>query len=277
MRSSTLRRRVSLGTAAAALGVGLSALSAHPAAAQTLLFDDLSNYQKGVTGAAVTATSSTPNTFMGDGYTLLSGTKDITGFDVLALNSSGTNYTGLAGTIYVWGTVNTGTVSATAPAFSNLLGSYTFTSTGAFTTGFFYTFQGASPGVTPGITLAAPLMLASNTIGLTVSYQGTTDGVNYATANNLTSIVTYGTAPTVGSETFNGYYRNANGETNGNFTSATRTLSLTNQSLGLRVFGDVAPPAVPEASTTVSLGLMLALGMGGLLLASKRKKASAQA
>ena len=36
-------------------------------------------------------------------------------------------------------------------------------------------------------------------------------------------------------------------------------------------------PAVPEASTTVSLGLLLALGMGGLVVAGRRRKASAEA
>ena len=34
----------------------------------------------------------------------------------------------------------------------------------------------------------------------------------------------------------------------------------------------ILPPTVPEASTTVSLGLLLALGMGGLVVAGKRKK-----
>jgi len=275
MRSS-LRRRATLGSAFAALGVGLTALSAHPAAAQTLVFDNLSNFENSVKGATGTTTGSTPNTFMGDGYTLLSGTKDITGFDVAPVNLSGTDYIGLQGTIYVWGTVNTGTVSATAPAFSNLLGTYTFTSTGTFTNGFYFPFQGNSVGTTPGIALTTPLAISSNTIGLTLSYQGTTDGVNYATANGLTSLVTTGTPPTVGSQVFNGYYRNANSETNGNFTSSLRSLGLTNQSLGVRVFGDVAAP-VPEASTTVSFGLLLALGMGSLIVASKRKKAGAQA
>ena len=37
----------------------------------------------------------------------------------------------------------------------------------------------------------------------------------------------------------------------------------------------ITTAAVPEASTTVSLGLMLALGMGGLVFAAKRKKQSA--
>ena len=38
-------------------------------------------------------------------------------------------------------------------------------------------------------------------------------------------------------------------------------------------FSPIAPPAVPEASTTVSLGLLLALGVGGLAVARKRRKA----
>ncbi len=38
----------------------------------------------------------------------------------------------------------------------------------------------------------------------------------------------------------------------------------------------VPPPAVPEASTTVSLGVMLALGGGGLALTSRKRKASAK-
>jgi len=33
-----------------------------------------------------------------------------------------------------------------------------------------------------------------------------------------------------------------------------------------------APPAVPEASTTVSLGLLLALGLGGTVVAARRRK-----
>ena len=35
------------------------------------------------------------------------------------------------------------------------------------------------------------------------------------------------------------------------------------------------PPAVPEASTTVSFGLLLALGMGGWVLVARRKKVRA--
>ncbi len=36
----------------------------------------------------------------------------------------------------------------------------------------------------------------------------------------------------------------------------------------------IVTPAVPEASTTASFGLLLALGMGGLVVAAKRRKAA---
>jgi hypothetical protein len=38
-----------------------------------------------------------------------------------------------------------------------------------------------------------------------------------------------------------------------------------------------SPAAVPEASTTVSLGLLLMLGLGGMAIAAKRKQSAAQA
>ena len=41
----------------------------------------------------------------------------------------------------------------------------------------------------------------------------------------------------------------------------------------LKIYNTVA--AVPEASTTASLGLLLVLGLGGLVIAAKRRKASA--
>jgi len=40
-------------------------------------------------------------------------------------------------------------------------------------------------------------------------------------------------------------------------------------------FGPSVSAPVPEASTTVSLGLLLALGMGGMVVAAKRKKGRA--
>ena len=61
---------------------------------------------------------------------------------------------------------------------------------------------------------------------------------------------------------FNGYYRNANSEVNGNITSPLRTLGYTDQSLGLRIFSDVPEP------TTLAL-----LGAGGVLLFLRRRRA----
>lgn len=42
---------------------------------------------------------------------------------------------------------------------------------------------------------------------------------------------------------------------------------------GLYTQFTVTPAAVPEASTTVSLGLLLALGLGGVVVAAKKKRA----
>ena len=214
--------------------------------------------------AHYTEHSSTPNYFMGEGYTLKPGTSDITGFDIYPVNLSGVNYTGLRINIFVWGSVNTsGTVNASTPAFGNLLATYTLTASGAFNTGFYFPFEGVPNGVNPGITLATPLAIPSTTIGLTFNYQGTTDGVNYASANNLSSLISYGTPATVGSLVFSGYYRNVNSEVNGNFTSALRTLGNANESLGVRVYGDV----VPEPTSFALAGL----GMVAVMILRRRK------
>ncbi|HVT10790.1 MAG TPA: PEP-CTERM sorting domain-containing protein [Fimbriimonadaceae bacterium] len=231
------------------------------AQADTLLFDNVTNFRTGVSGAGGSSTSSTPNTFMGDGYDLIAGANSITGFDLFPVNLSGTNFTGLKINIFVWGSVNTsGTVNATTPAFSNLLGSYTATVAGTYNTGFYFPFETGDPGPTPGFTLGQALSISSNRIGLTFNYQGTTDGQTYNSVNSLTSLVTYGTPASVGSNVFDGYYRNANSETDGNFTSALRSFGQTSQSVGVRVYGT----AVPEPAS------MAVLGIGALALLRRR-------
>jgi hypothetical protein len=204
-------------------------------------------------GTGIVSTSSTPNTFMGDAYVLTPGTTAISGFDLYPVNATATTYTGLRITVYVWGGVNTGTVSAGSPAFSNLLGSYTATVTNTFTAGFYYPIESLNPGIDPGFALTTPLAIPSTTIGITVNVQGTTNGTTFANASNLTSIITYGQTPAVGSNLFNGYYRNANSEVNGNFTSTLRSLGQTNQSVALRIYSPV-----PEAGTWLMMGLGLA-------------------
>ena len=259
-----LRRSVGI-LAATALTLGAAAASK-----AALVFDNVSNFRNAAAGASGTSTGTTPNTFMGDGYTLLSGTTSITGFDLYPVNNSGTAFAALRLTIYVWGTVNTtGTVSATTPAFSNLLASYTVTSTitGGFANGTYLAYESATPGVNPGLALGAPLVPTGNTVGLTFAYQGSTDGTNFASVNSLTSLITYGTPATVGSNVFNGYYRNANSETDGNFTSALRSLGVTNQGLAVRVYGNV----VPEPGTWA---LLAAGGVVGLLAVRRRAGAA---
>lgn len=253
-------------TLAGVFAVSMAATSAHA----VVVFDNVSPFENGVAGASATSTGSTPNTFMGDGYTLLTGTTSITGFDVFPVNLTGTNFTSLKLNIYVWGTVNTGTVSATTPAFGNLLGSYSVTSSGGYPSGYYYSFESSTPGVTPGIALGAALALPGPTVGITINAQGSTDGVTFANANSLTSLISYGAAPTVGTALFNGYYRNANSETNGNFTSTLRSLGYTNQSLALRVYGNAATvAAVPEPATY--LGLAMGLGLMALTARGRRK------
>lgn len=237
----------------AALGLGL-ALPLFSQAAQ-VVFDNMSTFESGNTNAHIAVTSSTPNTFMGDGYNLLAGTVDITGFDIYPANLSGTAYDHLKLNIFVWGSVNTsGTVNSTTPAFGNLLASYSLTSAGTFSSGFYFSFEGSPNGVNPGISLATPLAISSTTVGISFNYQGSTDGgVTYNSVNSLTSLIKYGVTPDVGSEVFNGYYRNAGSptETDGNFTSSLRSLGQVDQSLALRIYGDV----VPEPGSLALLGL----------------------
>jgi len=237
-----------------------------------LLFDDMTKFEAQDPGINGTTTGSTPNTFMGFGADLQTNANSITGFDLFPVNLTGTNFNALKLTVYVWDTVNkTGTVNAATPAFSNLLSSYTLTSTGAFTSGFFYSFEGAVPGVDPGITLGTPLALNDNEIGLTFNYQGSTDGgVTYNNVNSLTSLIIFGTdqsdqpPQSVGSPVFNGYYRNAAAETNGNFVSSLRSLGVDNQQLGVRVYGTIGVN-VPEPTA-------ISLVMGaGLFLARRRR------
>ena len=234
-------------------------------ASAALLFDNATAFETAPPTESFTATGSTPNTFMGDAYGLVPGATSITGFDIYPVNLSTTNFTGLKINIFVWGTVNTGAVSAATPAFSNLLGSFTLTTgTGAFNSGSFFPFEGSPVGSAPGITLGAPLAIPSNVIGLTFNYQGTTDGTNYSSINSLTSLIVLGAAPTVGTNILGGatggYYRNANSETNGNFTSALRSVTGTNENLAVRIYGDVPAP-----------GACALVGLGGLAFARRRR------
>ena len=220
--------------------VTISGLACNSFGQGVAVFDDMSNYENSVPGANAVFTSSTPNSFMGDGYLLTPGTTNITGFDVFPVNETGITFTGLQITIYVWGSVNQGTVNSITPAFGNLLETYTATITQEIDSGFFYSIEGFPVGSGPGLVLTTPLTISGTNIGITINTQGTTDGINYSNYDSLSSTISYGTPATIGGEDFNGYYRNLNSEMDGNFIEGLRTLmGQSFQTLGLRVFGNI--------------------------------------
>jgi len=206
-----------------------------------VIFDNISNLENSVPGATNAFTGSTPNMFMGDGYNLISGANTITGFDAVFGNLTTTTFDTLKVTIYVWGSVNTsGTVNSTTPAFGNLLATYTLTVPGPIDPSSVYGFEGTPIGANPGISLGTPLTIPSTLIGLTFNYQGSIDGgATFNSMNFLYPMITGGTVASTGTLQFNGYYRNANSENNGNFTSSLRTVTGggNNQGLAVRVFG----------------------------------------
>jgi hypothetical protein len=227
------------------LAIVLGIISSVSPARAAVIFDNISNFEAGNPNDGVTATGSTPNTFMGDGYLLNPATTSITGFDIFPVNVCGTDLDGLQITIYVWQNVNlSGTVNSTTPAFSNLLATYTVATTpsaGSIPTGYYFRFEGSPVGTSPGLTLGTPLAITGTNVGITINYQGTLDGgTTYFNTNALTSLISYGTNAqniSVGNQNFSGYYRNASSEVNGNFISSLRSLGLPSQSLALRVFG----------------------------------------
>ena len=203
---------------------------------------------------------------MGDGYMLTPGTTKITGFDFFPVNGTATTFTGLKINVYVWGSVNQGAVSSGTPAFGNLLGTYVFTVPPAQIPppgGYYSQIEGSPAGSAPGITLPTPLAIPGTNVGITINYEGTTDGVNYSSFDYLTSLITFSNAPSVGGQDFNGFYSNASSETNGNFIEGVGSFGYTFQSVGLRVFGTagnqvpVANPQTISVLTNTSANITL--------------------
>ena len=102
------------------------------------------------------------------------------------------------------------------------------------------------------------------------------------TAGNYTLVVTqFDSFANVGSNINNPFGEDGNP----NFTSIIFASGRTgmfydstgNQNTGsYTVNVSAAPPAVPEASTTLSLGLLLALGLGGLIVTARKRHATAK-
>jgi MYXO-CTERM domain-containing protein len=233
-----------------------SALAAMPAYASQLVYDNATNINNNPnpgeqnnteTSAGVNDNGSdffssvgVPDTFIGSGLNLAPGTTSISGFDVFPTNATnasnidptgtGISFTDIKINIYVWGGVNSGLTTPTNPAFTDLLTptpisySFNFGTGGTFDPGYYLALQNAGH-TSPYLGFYVPLTIPSSTIGLTVEVQGSTDGgTTYADYNGLSSLVAGSPfAPTVGSDTQEGWYRNANSETNGNFTSSLRS------------------------------------------------------
>ena len=106
-----------------------------------------------------------------------------------------------------------------------------------------------------------------STTPTTLSGAGTAEGLAFDTSGDL-FVANFGSFNVINSGSITEF---AAGTTPGTFAAGTIVQTgLT--TAGFLTFG---PPAVPEASTTVSLGLLLALG--GIVVAARRKKMSGKA
>lgn len=263
MRSS-LRRRASLGTAFAALGAGLTALSAHPAAAQTTVYSNTTTFS-GSGYAPGGATSAAGSTLIdADDLNLLSGSAglSVSGFTFSVANFN-TVAVAAAPTVYFYSSAATGGPGTLlyAVRFNPL-------SPGASSVGTYnYNPTGGNLFTLPTGTLWAGMSFSNGTTGT-----ATVDQLN----NFGQGIYS---PPTVGSSSDAFFESDAPATATSNPVGAVYKSPFGGAPVGN--FGwsirTSASPAVPEASTTVSLGLLLALGMGGLIVASKRKKVGVQA
>ena len=89
------------------------------------------------------------------------------------------------------------------------------------------------------------------------------------TYTNVTEVYTPGTGPLAGFADTGTVFVSQRSATTYDLASDTTTFTNSGTSFDL-VPG--TPPAVPEASTTASFGLLLALGLGGLVVAARRRK-----
>jgi len=210
------------------------------------------------------------------GLTQTAGLIQVDGVLNLVNNSALTlNGTTKGGTLLGSGQINGNVVNTNgivspgdSPGTLTINGNYTQGSAGSLNIEFLGTQNGQHD-------LLNILGLSALTGTLDVNYLGNGSGL---AVGSQFAFLDYGTlsAPTVGGLTQ--YFLNETPLTSNTGTVVGHngfTYELINDTaskmLDLQVL-TVGAPAVPEASTTVSLGLLLALGMGGLVVASKRKK-----
>lgn len=187
--------------------------------------------------------------------------------NVVLRNIAAGSYTSTRIRVQFWGGYDPTATGAT-PVFSNPL----TTSAGAaaplvFTTGVFNPTAPTNTNFTLTINGAITLPAGAN-LGVTVNWQGSTDGINFTDDDNLTtalrnpatsSAIAVGTNLTPDS----GYYRNAGSETDFNF------LASSARNLGAGPGGLVfSLTPVPEPATCLLAG---SLALGGLGYARRRR------
>lgn len=252
----------SIAKSAAILALAFTGLAAGRVSANTTLLDTF-------TGTSLqTFTSSTPHTYMGDGFTnnalpTTTTSFQITGVQMYVVFAAAATYTDVVGRIQFWNTANGGTTSATNPAFANAAGPLITADFGALSpTGTSY--QEFS------LALSAPITLTGGpgtNWGFAQNFQSsTTAAPTLADDSNLTSLITANSSDeyaagmiTTGTGPAYGYYRNVNSETNFNFTSTARSISGQDyQGIAIVLIGNV----VPEPSSLAALAAG-ALALGG--------------
>lgn len=246
-----------------------------PVASADLVFDSIS--PTGGVAPTFTGTGGAPHTLMGTALTLGNvgaGPIHVDGLDVAYRAYAAASYTNIRLDIMFFETATLAT-SGSSPAFSNLLFTRTV-NTGTTTTaaGTRYTYQSATPGVTPGLALSPGFVLNDPTkpIGIQVLIRGDKgDGNGLVATDDLGLSLRYNVAPAVGSTpiggTAGGFYRNASvpAPTTSSVLlgSDYRSLTgITDTTMALRLY---ATP-VPEPAS------MVALGLGAAALLRRRRR-----
>lgn len=200
-------------------------------------------YDSFTTAVGLTTTTGTPRSVMG-GVVTLSGAGpqvDISAINVYAASTAAASYTNVRVNIQLWDTYT----AAGVPVFSAPAGALITADLGPLVAAL-NTFSVVT------VTLPAPVRLNSLTSkGVAVSYQVDT-GSGLATTDNMTSLLTYNGAVSVGSNALNsgnGFFRNASNRSDYNFLSTDlRTFTgITDAGLGLILYGNASVPVTLQS------------------------------